>query len=451
MSPTTPSSTRVPRATALSYGVGSIGTGVYSTVPGLLLLFYLTDLVGVGAGTASLVLLVPKLWDALLNPFVGAWSDRVGARSPFLLAGAIGVPVLFALLFSAPDLGGPGATALYVAVVYTLAMTAFALFQVPYVALPAEITDDYHERTRLISVRMVLLTVGILVGGALAPALAGGKDGGREGYARMSLVVAAVLAAALLTAWRGTRGVPTAAPTAGPRVTLRAQIGVVRGNPAFLALFLGYTLQAVAIGAMLAGAPYIATYVLDDNALASVLFVCLVAPAALVMPLWRRLSLRTGKLTGYLAASLVFAVAAAGLVTARSLPTYGVLLLTAVLGTGYAGMQLFPYAMLPDAISADRGADGPQTARPAPTPASGRPARRSGSPSARPCTPWCWPGRALSPRPPTSGSTRARAPCSAWSSVSPSCRRPWCCSACSCCAAAVPPTPARQHRERAAA
>lgn len=348
----------VPRRTVLSYGVGSIGTGVYSTVPGLLLLFYLTDVVGVAAGLASLVLLLPKLWDAVLNPFVGAWSDRVGARRPFLLAGAIGVPLLFALLFSAPDLGSPGATALYVAVVYTLAMTAFALFQVPYVAMPAEMTGDYHERTRVTSVRMVLLTVGILVGGAVAPALAGGKDGGRGGYARMSVLVALLLAAALLTAWRGTRGVPTAPPATGPRLTLAAQLRVVRGNPAFLALFAGYALQAVALGAMLAGAPYVATYVLDDDKLASVLFVCLVAPAALVMPLWRRLSLRRGKLSGYLLASSVFAVAAGCLVLARSLPTAAVMLLVAVLGVGYAGMQLFPYAMLPDAVAADQDAAG---------------------------------------------------------------------------------------------
>ncbi len=349
---------RIPRATALSYGVGSIGTGVYSTVPGLLLLFYLTDLVGVAAGVASLVLLLPKLWDAVLNPFVGAWSDRVGARRPFLLAGGIGVPVLFALLFSAPSFDRPAATALWVGAVYTLAMTAFALFQVPYVAMPAEMTDDYHERTRLMSVRMVLLTVGILVGGALAPALAGGKEGGRDGYARMSLVVAVVLAAALLTTWRGTRRVPTAPPATGPRVTLGAQLAVVRRNPAFLALFTGYTLQAVAIGAMLAGAPYVATYVLGDTALASVLFVCLVAPAALVMPAWRRLSLRTGKLTAYLLASGLFALAAAALAGSRSYPTALVLLLTGVLGTGYAGMQLFPYAMLPDAVSADQDAAG---------------------------------------------------------------------------------------------
>jgi len=343
----------LPRRIALSYGVGSVGTGIYSTVPGLLLLFYLTDVLDVRAGIASLVLFVPKMWDAFLNPVVGTWSDRRGARRPFLLAGGIGVPVMFVLLFSAPDLG-PGRTALYVAVVYTLAMTAFAVFQVPYISMPAEMTGDYHERTRLMSIRMVLLTVGILVGGAVAPAISGGKDGGRHGYAVMGLVIGVVLAAALLTCWRGTRGVRSAAPAVGPRVSIREQATVIRANPGFLALVVAYTLQAVAISAMLAGAPYVATYVLGDSGLAAVLFVFLVAPAAVVMPVWRRLSVTRGKLPCYVAATLLFGATAAALVFGRIEPRALIYLQVALLGVGYAGMQLFPYSMLPDAVSADQ-------------------------------------------------------------------------------------------------
>ena len=343
---------RLPRRIALSYGVGSIGTGVYSTVPGLLLLYYLTDVLGVAAGLASLVLFVPKIWDAFLNPVVGTWSDRRGARRPFLLAGAVTLPVLFALLFSAPDLGET-ATALYVMVVYTLAMSAFALFQIPYISMPAEMTDDYHERTRLMSIRMVLLTVGILVGGSVAPAISGGKEGGRHGYVVMSVVIAIVLAIALLTCWRGTAGARTAPPATGDRVSLRAQAAVIRANPGFVALVVAYSVQAVAISAMLAGAPYVATYVLDDSNLAAVLFVFLVAPAAVVMPIWRRISLTRGKLPCYYAASLLFGVVAATMAFGRVEPRPLVFVQVALLGVGYAGMQLFPYSMLPDAVSAD--------------------------------------------------------------------------------------------------
>jgi Na+/melibiose symporter-like transporter len=104
---------------------------------------------------------------------------------------------------------------------------------------------------------------------------------------------------------------------------------------------------------MLAGAPYVATYVLGDSGLAAVLFVFLVAPAALVMPIWRRLSLTRGKLPCYFAASLMFGVVAATLAFGRVEPRGLVYLQVALLGVGYAGMQLFPYAMLPDAVSAD--------------------------------------------------------------------------------------------------
>lgn len=343
---------RLPRRMALSYGVGSIGTGVYATVPGLLLLFYLTDVLGVGAGLASLVLFVPKIWDAWLNPVVGTWSDRRGSRRPFLLAGALSLPVLFVLLFSAPDLG-EGGTALYVGVVYTLAMSAFAFFQIPYISMPAEMTDDYHERTRLMSIRMVLLTVGILLGGALAPAISGGKQGGRHGYSVMAVVIGVLLAAAMLACWRGTAGARTAPAAVGDRVTLRSQGRIIAANPGFLALVLAYSVQAIAISAMLAGAPYVATYVLGDSGLAAVLFVFLVAPAALVMPLWRRLSLRRGKLPCYAAASLLYGVVAATLAFGRVEPRSVVYLQVALLGVGYAGMQLFPYSMLPDAVSAD--------------------------------------------------------------------------------------------------
>lgn len=347
---------RLSRRHTVTYGVGAIGNGVFVTVPGLLLLFYLTDVMGVGAGLAAVVLFVPKLWDAFANPLVGSLSDRsnsrFGKRRPFLLVGGTATALAFVLLFSAPDFHSELAAALYVSGVFTVTMTTYAVFCVPWSAMPAEMTPDYHERTRLTSVRMVLLTVGILVGGGLAPALVG-DPGTRGSYAFMSVVVAAVLLAAFLTAWWGTRGTVTTPALLGPRPTLRQQYDVIRTNRPFVWLFLGYNLQATATAAMLTGAAYTATYVLGDPTESSLLFVFLVAPCAVMVPLWRRYSLRRGKLTGYLAASSLFGVTALTLVFARSEPHLLVFAQMVLLGVGYAGMQLFPYAILPDLISED--------------------------------------------------------------------------------------------------
>jgi Na+/melibiose symporter-like transporter len=345
---------RLSRRHTLSYGVGAIGNGVFVTVPGLLLLFYLTDVLGVAAGLASVVLFVPKLWDAFANPLVGGLSDRstsrFGKRRPFLLVGGVATALAFVLLFSAPEFSSELVTALWVSGVFTVAMTAYAVFCVPWSAMPAEMTPDYHERTRLTSVRMVLLTVGILVGGALAPAIAG-DPGTRGSYALMSVVVALVLGAAFLVAWWGTRGVASTPPLTGARPSLREQYAVVRSNSPYVWLFVGYNLQATATAAMLTGAQYVATYVLHDPTKSSVLFVFLVAPCAVMVPLWRRYSLRRGKLTGYVLATTVFGLTALSLVLARSEPQVLIEVQMLLLGVGYAGMQLFPYAILPDLIS----------------------------------------------------------------------------------------------------
>lgn len=138
-----PPSAPLSRPRLLGFGVGSVGTGVFSALPGLLLLYYLTDVLGVVAWLAGLVLVLPKFWDVVISPVIGAASDReavrTGGRSRLMFAGALLLPALFAAMFAAPT-AAPAASALWVLLAFVLATTAFSLFQVPYIALPAEIS-----------------------------------------------------------------------------------------------------------------------------------------------------------------------------------------------------------------------------------------------------------------------------------------------------------------------
>jgi Na+/melibiose symporter-like transporter len=126
----------------------------------------------------------------------------------------------------------------------------------------------------------------------------------------------------------------------------------------FRLLLAGFVVQTVATGVMLAGVPYYARYVLGDAAAGSLLFAALVAPAILVMPLWLAVARRRGKRAGLLLASVLFAAGAATLVVGGARGTGLVLALVVVVGSGYAGMQMFPLAMLPDVIAADEAASG---------------------------------------------------------------------------------------------
>lgn len=346
------------RGRLLGYGIGSVGTGVFSAVPGLLLLYYLTDMLGVPAAVAGAVLVAPKIWDVLLNPLVGAASDReavrTGRRTRLLMAGAVALPVAFALMFSVPG-DVPGAV--WSGAAFLLAATAFACFQVPYVALPAEMSPDQGERTRIMSWRVVCLTVGILVAGGLAPALVDVAGGGRPGYAVMGVTIGAIMGAALVAATLATRWVPSlpGQRQLGPMAAFR----LARGNRPFFVLLAAFVTQALAVAVMLAGAPYVAAYRLGDDGLTSVMFVCLVGPSMLAVPVWARLARAHGPVRCYFAASagfcaiavaLIWAIAAGGLV-----PT---LALTALAGVCYAALQLLPLSLLPDTVHADAARTG---------------------------------------------------------------------------------------------
>lgn len=340
--------------------MGSVATGTFGTVPGLLLLPYLTDVLGVAAFAAGIIVFAPKAWDVLLNPVAGRISDRSsspsGRRRPFLLRGGLALAACFALLFAGPT-SPSGIAAAYVVVLFLACATAYAFFQVPYVAMPAELTLDYTERTRLMTWRVVVLAVAILLSGATAPMVVDAFDDEVAGHRTMGVYVGLIIAAGVIGAWRGTRGAPehrvdTAEGTFGEQLRL-----VARARD-FRALLITFVLQALGVGTMLAGVAYMSDDVLDSKGAATVLFAAFVGPALLVTPLWERWSATRTKRSGYTAASLVMAAGMA-LVFAAPVGTPVLLYVAAGLtGIGYAGAQVFPMAMLPDAAAHDAAMTG---------------------------------------------------------------------------------------------
>jgi Na+/melibiose symporter-like transporter len=312
------------------------------------------------------VVFLPKAWDVIIAPIVGSMSDRTmvrtGSRVKWLLIGGLILGPMFALTFAAPGALQGNAAALWVGAFFLLAITGFATFQVTYLALPAEFTDDYAERTRIMSVRIVFLTLSILLFGAGAPLLVQAFGSGRSGYTGMGIVVGAMLLVATLVCWALLRGVRSYTQ-AESEPSVRERFAAVRENPWFLRLVTTFVLQAVATGAMLAAVPYLATYILDGGETEQTLvFACLVAPAIIVMPLWALIARTLGKQRGFLLASAVFLLATLGLYFSRDLPAAGVFVLVGLVGVAYAGMQMFPLAMLPDTMAADAAQRGQQRA-----------------------------------------------------------------------------------------
>ena len=102
------------------------------------------------------------------------------------------------MLFVAPEFNSPNSAFIYVMFIYILCTTAYTVYVIPYTAMPAEMTDDIHERTTVISFRMTFALVGMLVAGVAAPLIVDAAGGGRGGYAVMSVSIGSFCGLAML-------------------------------------------------------------------------------------------------------------------------------------------------------------------------------------------------------------------------------------------------------------
>ena len=354
------------RAQYLGYGIGAAGSAGFGTVPGLILAVYLTDTLGVAAAVAAIVVLVPKVWDMLFLPIVGNWSDsavtRRGGRTRFIAIGAFAMLLAFPLMFAVPAGTHSSVAALWVLVAFTLAATAYAFFQVPYVALPAEITDVASERTTLLSWRVGLQLLGILTFGVGAPVMIDLAGAGNLAYFVMGAAVAVTIFIAMMACWFSVRRLPRfVSEETAIGGSLRTQFRVAWQARPFRVLVTVFVLQAIGGGAVLAATPYFSVNVLGITDF-GLLFGLLLVPGALSTPLWSLVGHRLGTRRGFLIASSLFIVALLTSLAAPVLSLPVATALVALVAAGYAGMQMFPLAMLPDTIAENAAHTGTQRA-----------------------------------------------------------------------------------------
>ena len=336
-----------------------MGTGLFASSSSILLLYYLTDTLGVAAALAGLVLFIPKFWDVVFDPLVGLASDRSrsrwGRRQPFLVAGALLAGASFWATFHAPAQVDAAMRAPVAGLAFFLGMSGYALFAVPYAAMAAEMSDDSHERTRIMAWRMGGALVGTLLGAVAAPLLVAAGGGGQAGHSFMGGVIAAAISLAMGITALGARALPGRPRQEAAPHSAREPLRLALANRAYFVLLLGYACVLVGNGAMAAAAPYFVVHVLHRPADAvGAVFGCLIVAGLAAMPLWAALSRRLGKRTCAVGSALVFALALAALHgVGSSSPAPLLWGLCAVAGVGFAGTQLLPFSMLTDLIHED--------------------------------------------------------------------------------------------------
>lgn len=122
----------------LAYGLGDSAANLVFQTQITFLMFFYTDVFGIGAGTAGTILLVSRIIDALNDPIIGAFADRTNTRwgcyRPWILWTAIPLAVALVLCYTTPPLDTTGKL-IWAVATYNLLMIVYAANNIPYCAV----------------------------------------------------------------------------------------------------------------------------------------------------------------------------------------------------------------------------------------------------------------------------------------------------------------------------
>jgi GPH family glycoside/pentoside/hexuronide:cation symporter len=336
------------------YGSGDLGFSLTSTIIAAYFLFFLTGVVGVRAGVASIAILIGKTWDYINDPLFGYISDhtrtRWGRRRPFLLFGPIPYAIIFALMWWRPPLQGEVALVIYYAVVYVFYDAAATLIYMPYFALTPELTSDYDERTTLVSMRAFFSIFGSLLAFSLPEMIVQGftPDHATD-VLKMGLIFAVISAIPMYVVFFGTRERPEFMQQEQPGLWQSIKDSVQ--NRPFIFGTIIYLFTWATVDILQTVLIFFITYVVMRESDTTVIMATIFIVAILALPLWTWISRHMNKRLAYIIGMLFFTAVLLVLINLTPTTPLSVILGLCVLaGIGVSAAHVIPWAIIPDAI-----------------------------------------------------------------------------------------------------
>lgn len=306
----TDSPPRLPTWVCAGWGMGTLGPVTVLTATNVVLLLYLTDYVGIAAGVGASLIAFSKIFDAFVDPALGAMSDRTksrwGRRRPYLLIGAALLSIAVVAIFSVPNFADVGTRTIYVGAVLIFYAVAYSLFTIPYLSMPAEMTQDYKERSRLMSWRVYAVGIAQIVASVLGPMLLGALGSGADAYFWMAIVFLPVILGSAWFAFAATRDAPFTVRETHVRYPISEQIRSVITNRPFLVLITVKFLTLMSLGVQAVFAFFFLHVLKLSNGMLGTFFLFSSLAIIFSQPLWLWLLKKTGdKKKVYIVALLV--------------------------------------------------------------------------------------------------------------------------------------------------
>ena len=349
----------LPVALKLGWGSGAFGVAMLMNGISILIFFYLVGILKIEPALAGTIIFISKIFDVFTDPLVGLWSDRIksprGRRRPFLFWGAFVSAASFALIFTTPIFESQWVTAGYVLVALCIYAGGYTLFNIPYMAMPAEMTDNYHERSSIHAYRIVFVSLGSFIAASVAPAVLEwlGKTE-PSSYASIGLVCAALIFGSMMTSYFATAKARfTPANTGISR--LSADASAIVGNKLFLRLIGVKFAQLLGMQTTQAAMIFFIVQSLQLKLDIFLLFgIVTTTTSILVAPILVRFSKRYGKRnTYYVAAAANITYSLSWSLAGPGEPNWAIALRAFLVGIAIVGNVVMAMSMLTDIINLD--------------------------------------------------------------------------------------------------
>ena len=353
---------RLPLGRILAFAAGDIFGGGSFNIINFLYPGYVALAVGLPAHTAGIIIMIARIFDAVTDPIMGFFSDklrvRYGSRRGSLLISAPLIVVSMFLMFY--PYSNPSAT-----VRFWLVLASYMFFyavqtsiMIPYFSLSSELTEDYTDRARMTAVRLGFSIFSSIICVAVPGMIVSGFEG-NSGYIAMSLIFGIVFMFCIgITALFAKEGVP--APEKTEQFAVKDFVRPFRVRPfrQYLYLFLCCQMTMAIMSALFFF--YVDFYYCRDltaggegNMVGLLGAAIMFSMQIVALPVYMALIKKTGKTAVYMIGSVIWIVGALVLLLLPANSGAGLLYaLAAVMGFGISGPGLIPHAIFPDVVDA---------------------------------------------------------------------------------------------------
>jgi len=345
---------KLPLLSKILYGTGDLGISMNNSIITAFFSVFMVTVVGMPPGLVAIIFIIGRSWDFINDPIIGHLSDRTrtkwGRRRPFLLFGALPFGLSFILLWLGPNFSQTGLI-IYYSLAYIVYEFLATIVYMPYYALTPELTEDYDERTKLTSFRMMFNIIGSLTAYVL-PLLIIGNDwtqATKQQVLIMAMVAAVIAASPFIIVFFSTKEKKEFQEQKLPKFLPSLKAAFKNRPFVFGAMMYLFTWMTIIV--VESNLQFFIIHIIQRPSQSIIIMVSIFVTAIFALPIWNWVSKNWNKRYAYIGGVAFWAVVMMILIfTSAETPFWLVLVLCIMAGIGVSAAQVLPWSIIPDAI-----------------------------------------------------------------------------------------------------